>query len=155
MIAAKAVAFGEALRPEFTDYAQQIVRNARRMAEKFMQSGARLITNGTDNHLLMIDCVNSWNLTGGQAEALFDRIGITLNKNVIADDPRKPLDPSGVRLGTPAVTTRGMKEAEMDVLADFMLKAIARREDENALDALHEEVKTFCRRYPVPGINAP
>ena len=155
MIAAKAVAFGEALKPEFTDYAQQIVRNARSMAEKFMQSGARLITNGTDNHLLMIDCVKSWNLTGGQAEALFDRIGITLNKNVIADDPRKPLDPSGVRLGTPAVTTRGMKEAEMDVLADFMLKAIACREDENALDALHEEVKTFCRRYPVPGISAP
>ena len=153
MIAAKAVAFGEALKPEFAHYAQQIVRNARHMAERFMQSGARLITNGTDNHLLMIDCVQSWDLTGGQAEELFDRVGITLNKNVIADDPRKPLDPSGIRLGTPAVTTRGMGEAEMDALVDFMLRAVAVRADEAALDALHEEVKAFCRQYPVPGID--
>ena len=155
MIAAKAVAFGEALKPEFADYAQQTVRNARHMAEKFMQSGARLITNGTDNHLMMIDCVNSWNLTGGEAEELFDRVGITLNKNVIADDPRKPLDPSGIRLGTPAVTTRGMKEPEMDRLADFMLSAVARRGDEAALDALHADVKAFCRQFPVPGIDSP
>ncbi len=155
MIAAKAVAFGEALKPEFAGYARQTVRNARQMAEKFMQSGARLITNGTDNHLMMIDCVNSWNLTGGEAEELFDRVGITLNKNVIADDPRKPLDPSGIRLGTPAVTTRGMKEAEMDTLADFMLSAVARRGDETALNALHEEVKAFCRQFPVPGIDSP
>ena len=155
MIAAKAVAFGEALKPEFADYARQTLCNARHMAEKFMRSGVRLVTNGTDNHLMMIDCVNSWNLTGAQAETLFDRVGITLNKNVIADDPRKPLDPSGIRLGTPAVTTRGMKEAEMDTLADFMLQAVARRRDETALGALHEEVKTFCRQYPVPGINSP
>ena len=154
MIAAKAVAFGEALKPEFADYARQTVRNAKHMAEKFMQSGARLITNGTDNHLMMIDCVNSWNLTGGEAEELFDRVGITLNKNVIADDPRKPLDPSGIRLGTPAVTTRGMKEPDMDRLADFMLQAVARRGDESALDTLHEEVKGFCRQFPVPGIDA-
>ena len=154
MVAAKAVAFGEALQPEFAGYAQQTVINARRMAEKFMQSGARLITNGTDNHLLMIDCVSSWDITGRQAEELFDRVGITLNKNVIADDPRKPLDPSGIRLGTPAVTTRGMNEAEMDELVDFMLKAVACREDESALDALHEDVKTFCRQFPVPGIDA-
>ena len=155
MIAAKAVAFGEALKPEFAGYAQQTVQNARHMAEKFMQSGARLITNGTDNHLMMIDCVNSWGLTGGEAEELFDRVGITLNKNVIADDPRKPLDPSGIRLGTPAVTTRGMMEAEMDALADFMLRAVALRGNEAALDALHEEVKTFCRQFPVPGIDSP
>ncbi len=155
MIAAKAVAFGEALKPEFAGYAQQTVQNARHMAEKFMQSGARLITNGTDNHLMMIDCVNSWGLTGGEAEELFDRVGITLNKNVIADDPRKPLDPSGIRLGTPAVTTRGMQEAEMDALADFMLRAVALRGNETALDALHEEVKTFCRQFPVPGIDSP
>ena len=154
MVAAKAVAFGEALQPEFAGYAQQTVKNARRMAEKFMQSGARLITNGTDNHLLMIDCVSSWDITGRQAEELFDRVGITLNKNVIADDPRKPLDPSGIRLGTPAVTTRGMNEAEMDELVDFMLKAVACRADESALDALHEDVKTFCRQFPVPGIDA-
>ena len=154
MVAAKAVAFGEALKPEFADYARQTIKNARFMAEKFMQSGARLITNGTDNHLLMIDCIRSWDMTGGQAEELFDRVGITLNKNVIANDPRKPLDPSGIRLGTPAVTTRGMGETEMDELVNFMLKAVARRGDDAALDALHEDVKHFCRQFPVPGIDS-
>ena len=152
MVAAKAVAFKEASTPEFADYARQIIVNAKRMAEHFMASGAKLITNGTDNHLLLIDCIQSWNLTGQQAEDLFDRIGITLNKNVIADDPRKPLDPSGVRLGTPAVTTRGMKEAEMTQLVEFMLAAVAKRDDEAALDSLHEEVKVFCKKHPVPGI---
>ena len=153
MVAAKAVAFKEALQPEFSEYARQIIVNAKQMADKFMQNGARLITNGTDNHLLLIDCVRSWDITGRQAEELFDRIGITLNKNVIADDPRKPLDPSGIRLGTPAVTTRGMKEAEMDRLVGFMLSALAKRDDEAALDSLHEEVKVFCKKYPVPGIS--
>ena len=152
MVAAKAVAFKEALRPEFKQYAQQIIVNAQHMAEQFMKSGARLITNGTDNHLLLIDCIQSWNLSGGEAEGLFDRIGITLNKNVIADDPRKPLDPSGVRLGTPAVTTRGMKEAEVAQLVKFMLDAVAKRDDDAAIADLHEEVKVFCKKYPVPGI---
>ena len=152
MVAAKAVAFKEALRPEFKQYAQQIIVNAKHMAEQFMKSGARLITNGTDNHLLLIDCIQSWNLSGGEAEGLFDRIGITLNKNVIADDPRKPLDPSGVRLGTPAVTTRGMKEAEVAQLVKFMLDAVAKRDDDAAIADLHEEVKVFCKKYPVPGI---
>ena len=152
MVAAKAVAFKEASTPEFADYARQIIVNAKQMAEDFMASGAKLITNGTDNHLLLIDCIQSWNLTGQQAEDLFDRIGITLNKNVIADDPRKPLDPSGVRLGTPAVTTRGMKEAEMTQLVEFMLSAVAKRDDEAALNSLHEEVKVFCKKHPVPGI---
>ena len=152
MVAAKAVAFKEALQPEFREYARQIMANAKQMAERFMANGASLITNGTDNHLLLIDCVQSWGISGQQAEELFDRIGITLNKNVIADDPRKPLDPSGIRLGTPAVTTRGMKEGEMDQLVEFMLSAVAKRDDEAALDSLHEEVKAFCGRYPVPGI---
>ncbi|MFQ5572389.1 MAG: serine hydroxymethyltransferase, partial [Rhodothermales bacterium] len=153
MVAAKAVAFEEALKPEFKDYARQIVTNAKHMAAKFMDSGAKLITNGTDNHLLMIDCVKSWDITGQQAEELFDSVGITLNKNVIADDPRKPLDPSGVRFGTPAVTTRGMKEAEMDQLVDFMLSAVSKRDDKAALEALHDDVKTFCRKFPVPGVS--
>ena len=153
MVAAKAVAFKEALKPEFKDYARQIIVNAKCMAEQFMDSGARLITNGTDNHLLLIDCVHSWGISGREAEELFDRIGITLNKNVIADDPRKPLDPSGVRLGTPAVTTRGMKEAEMVQLVNFMLDAVAKREDQAALNKLHGEVKAFCKKYPVPGLS--
>ena len=153
MVAAKAVAFAEALKPEFKDYARQIIVNAKHMAAKFMDSGAKLITNGTDNHLFMIDCVKSWGITGQEAEELFDGVGITLNKNVIADDPRKPLDPSGVRLGTPAVTTRGMKEQEMDQLVDFMLSAVSKRDDKAALEALHEDVKTFCRKFPVPGVS--
>ena len=151
MVAAKAVAFREALRPEFADYARQIVVNAKRLAARFLDGGATLITGGTDNHLLLIDCVQSWGISGGEAEELFDRIGITLNKNVIADDPRKPMDPSGIRLGTPAVTTRGMGEAEMDALADFMLAAVAKRGDAAAVQALHREVKAFCMKYPLPG----
>ena len=154
MIAAKAVAFGEALKPEFKEYAHQIITNARHMAAKFMESGAKLITNGTDNHCMLIDCVTSWDITGHEAETLFDRVGITLNKNVIADDTRKPMDPSGIRLGTPAVTTRGMKEAEMEQLVAFMLQAIEKRGDDAALSTLHDEVITFCRRFPVPGIDS-
>ncbi len=152
MIAAKAVAFGEALKPEFKDYAAQIITNAKSMAKVFMDSGARLITNGTDNHCMLIDTVTSWGITGQEAETLFDSVGITLNKNVIADDPRKPMDPSGIRLGTPAITTRGMKEAEMEKLVNFMLSAVEKRTDETALSSLHEEVKVFCKQYPVPGI---
>ncbi|MFQ5759653.1 MAG: serine hydroxymethyltransferase [Acidiferrobacterales bacterium] len=153
MVAAKAVAFEEALKPEFKDYARQIIVNAKHMAARFMDGGAKLITNGTENHLLMIDCVKSWDITGQQAEELFDSVGITLNKNVIPDDPRKPLDPSGIRLGTPAVTTRAMKEAEMDQLVDFMLSAVAKRDDRAALEALHDDVKAFCRKFPVPGVS--
>lgn len=153
MVAAKGVAFGEALKPEFKTYAMQIIRNAKYMADKFMQNGARLITNGTDNHLLLIDCVNSWGITGHEAETLFDRIGVTLNKNVIADDPRKPLDPSGIRLGTPAVTTRGMVESDMERLVDFMLRAIKCRNDNLAVEELGAEVSQFCQQFPVPGVD--
>ena len=153
MIAAKAVAFGEAQKPEFKDYAHQIIKNSKHISQYFMDHGAKLITNGTDNHMMLIDCVTSWDMTGNEVEHLFDSIGITLNKNMIADDPRKPMDPSGIRLGTPAITTRGMKEPEMEKLADFMLKSIEIREDESALKKLHEEVKAFCLQYPVPGID--
>ena len=152
MIAAKAVAFGEALKPEFKEYAAQIITNAKQMAKTFMDSGARLITNGTDNHCMLIDTVTSWGITGQEAETLFDSVGITLNKNVIADDPRKPMDPSGIRLGTPAITTRGMKEEEMEKLVGFMLRAVESRTDNAALSSLHEEVKDFCKGFPVPGI---
>ncbi len=152
MVAAKAVAFGEALKPEFQDYAAQIIRNSKHLADFFMKNGAKLVTNGTDNHLMLIDCVTSWGIPGGEVETVLDRVGITLNKNMIPDDPRKPMDPSGVRLGTPAITTRGMKEADMNTLGGFMLEAISKRADEAALASLHEEVKAFCRTFPVPGI---
>ncbi len=154
MVAAKAVAFGEALKPEFQDYARQIIRNSKHIAKFLMEKGAKLVTNGTDNHMMLIDCVTSWGIPGGEVETVLDRVGITLNKNMIANDPRKPMDPSGVRLGTPAVTTRGMKEPEMEILGQFILRAIEKRADETALNTLHEEVKTFCRKFPVPGISA-
>ncbi|MBT6460236.1 MAG: serine hydroxymethyltransferase [Planctomycetaceae bacterium] len=153
MIAAKAVAFEEAAKPEFQDYAKQIVLNAKHMANLFMENGAKLVTNGTDNHLMMIDCITSWGMTGQEVENLFDDIGITLNKNMIPDDPRKPMDPSGIRFGTPAITTRGMKEAEMEQLTTYMLSAIEKKDNPSAIKDLHEEVKVFCKKFPVPGIN--
>ncbi len=152
MIAAKAVAFGEAQKPEFKEYAAQIVKNSKHLAQYLMDRGAKLVTNGTDNHLMLVDCIRSWNVPGGEVETVLDSIGITLNKNSVPNDQRKPMDPSGVRIGTPAITTRGMKEKDMEILADFMLTAIERRGDSAALRTLHEEVKVFCKKFPVPGI---
>ncbi|UPA22294.1 serine hydroxymethyltransferase [Candidatus Peribacteria bacterium] len=152
MIAAKAVAFGEALQPEFQEYAAQIIKNSKHLAQFFMDRGAKLVTNGTDNHLMLIDCMTSFGVPGGEVETVLDRVGITLNKNMIPDDPRKPMDPSGVRLGTPAITTRGMKEADMETLGQFMLRAIEHRADDAALLSLHGEIKEFCHTFPVPGI---
>ena len=152
-IAARAVAFGEALKPEFKVYSQQILNNAKHMAKCFMDSGAKLITNGTSNHCMLIDCIKSWNIPGGEVETTLDKVGITLNKNMIPDDTRKPMDPSGVRIGTPAITTRGMKEPEMEKLVEFMLKAIEKRADDSTLKKLHSEVKEFCLQFPVPGID--
>jgi glycine hydroxymethyltransferase len=152
MVAAKAVAFGEALKPEFQTYAKQIIVNSKHLAKYMMDRGAKLITNGTDNHMMLIDCVKSWGIAGAEAEKTLDRVNITLNKNMIPDDPRKPMDPSGIRLGTPAITTRGMKEAEMEQLGAYMLKAIELRSDDAGLTKLRADVTEFCRKYPVPGI---
>ncbi len=153
MIAAKAVAFGEALKPEFQEYAAQIIRNSKHLAKFFMDRHVKLVTNGTDNHLMLIDCMQSFGIPGGEVETVLDRVGMTLNKNMIPDDTRKPMDPSGVRLGTPAITTRGMKEKEMDILGEFILRAIEKRSDPRALESLHSDVQNFCRKYPVPGIS--
>lgn len=152
MVAAKAVAFGEALKPEFQDYAKQVIKNSKHLADYFMKNGAKLVTNGTDNHLMLIDCVTSWGIGGGEVEKVLDHVGITLNKNMIADDTRPAMDPSGVRLGTPAITTRGMKETDMETLGQFMLTAIKDRADETKLNALKQDVVTFCNKFPVPGI---
>ncbi|MBP7114239.1 MAG: serine hydroxymethyltransferase [Candidatus Peribacteraceae bacterium] len=154
MVAAKAVAFGEALKPEFEVYAKQVVKNSKHLADYLMKKNVKLVTNGTDNHLMLIDCVTSWGIGGGDVETVLDKVGITLNKNMIANDTRKPMDPSGVRLGTPAITTRGMKENDMEILADFMLKAVEKRADESFITRLQEEVMAFCRKFPVPGISA-
>lgn len=150
--AAIAVALGEAGTPEYKEYCQQILKNAKVMAAAFMDHGVRLITNGTDNHLMIADTVASWDISGKKAEHVWDEIGITTSKSTIPDDPNPPFKPSGVRIGTPAVTTRGMKEEDMKILVDFMVKSIEIRKDEDALASLKEEVVEFCRSFPVPGL---
>lgn len=150
---AKAVALGEAARPEFKTYARQIVKNAKQLAEELMKRGFKLITNGTDNHLILVDIQTSFGIDGKLAEEVLDRIGLTLNKNAIPNDSNPPFKPSGIRLGTPAITTRGMREEHMAKVAEWMHAAINGRNDEKALDALAHEVKEFCRQFPLPSDN--
>jgi glycine hydroxymethyltransferase len=148
-VAAKAVAFGEALHPSFHAYAEQIIKNAAAMAEVFKRGNVRMITGGTSNHLILADVWSSLQVSGGEAEALLDRAGITLNKNAIADDTRKPMDPSGIRFGTPAVTTRGMKEAECARVAELMLDVLTKKDDATVASA-KEEIKSMALAHPVP-----
>lgn len=150
VIAAKAVAFGEALKPEFHEYARQILKNAKQLAGELMARDFKLITNGTDNHLILANVYKSFGLDGKVVEEALDKIGLTLNKNAIANDELPPFRPSGVRLGTPALTTRGLVEKDMAQLADWMKQAIDAREDEAKLKELHEQVKTLALQYPLP-----
>ncbi len=149
-IAAKAVAFGEALNPSFKTYAVQIIKNAKAMEAVFKDAGVRLIGGGTDNHLLLADVWGSLGVSGQEAETVLDSVGITLNKNMIADDPRKPMDPSGIRFGTPAITTRGFKEAECARVAELMIAALQGRSEPAKLAAIRVEIKTLCNKFPVP-----
>lgn len=151
VIAAKAVAFGEALQPEFRDYARQIVRNAAVLADELANMGFELVAGGTSNHLILADVYKSFGLDGGVVEAALDEIGLTLNKNAVADDPLPPFRPSGIRLGTPAITTRGMKEEHMSVIADWMKQAIENHEDKSKLAKLRSDVKAFALGFPLPG----
>jgi glycine hydroxymethyltransferase len=148
-IAAKAVAFGEALRPSFRKYAKQIIANTHAMEKVFKKHGARMLTGGSDNHLILLDVWKSFGISGGEAESLLDRAGITLNKNAIADDIRKPMDPSGIRFGTPALTTRGLGEAEAAQVANIMLDVLTKRSNA-AVAAAHKEVKALARAHPIP-----
>jgi glycine hydroxymethyltransferase len=150
IVAAKAVAFGEALQPEFKTYAAQIVKNAALLADELKKRGFVLVTGGTSNHLILADVYKSFGIDGSVVEIALDKIGLTLNKNAVADDPLPPYKPSGVRLGTPAITTRGLKEKDMEQIAEWMKQAIDDREDETKLKALREEVKTFALKYPLP-----
>lgn len=150
VIAAKAVAFGEAQKPQFKEYAQQIVDNAQALAKAMMDKGFKLVTNGTDNHLILADVHTSFGIDGEVAETVLDRIGLTLNKNSIPDDTLPPFRPSGIRLGTPALTTRGLVEDHMEQVADWMKQAIEKRNDEKALDRLAAEVKEFALQFPLP-----
>lgn len=149
-IAAKAVAFKEALEPSFKDYAAQILKNAKAMEKVFLDADIRLMAGGTDNHLLLADVHSSLGVTGQEAEDVLDEVGITLNKNMIADEPRTAMDPSGIRFGTPAMTTRGMQEAEATRLAEIMIEAMRAKDDADTKQTLQAEVKMMCEKFPVP-----
>ena len=151
IVAAKAVCFGEALHPSFKAYAQQIVDNAKTLAETLMAGGLRLVSGGTDNHLMMCD-VTAIDLSGSIAEKALDKAGITVNKNMIPYDQRKPMDPSGVRIGTAALTTRGMKTDEMKKVGDWILQVLKHANDEGQLTRIRSEIADFAKAFPVPGI---
>ena len=149
-IAAKAVAFGEALHPNFKVYAAQILKNAKAMEKVFKDANIRLLCGGTDNHLLLADVFGSLGVTGQEAETVLDEVGITLNKNMIADEPRTAMDPSGIRFGTPAMTTRGMKEGEATKLAEIMITTMHAKDDIAKKQELQKVVQTLCEAFPVP-----
>ena len=151
-IAAKAVAFKEAGTPAFQIYAKQILKNAKAMEKVFKDEGVRLLCGGTDNHLLLADVHGSLGVTGAEAERVLDEVGITLNKNMIADDTRTAMDPSGIRFGTPAMTTRGMKEIEATKLAELMIITMKSKDDAIKKIALQKEVQELCERFPVPEV---
>ncbi len=152
IVAAKAVCFGEALRPDFQVYARQIVENARTLAETLTSGGLRLVSGGTDNHLMMCD-VTAINLSGSIAEKSLDKAGITVNKNMIPYDQRKPMDPSGVRIGTAALTTRGMKSDEMKKVGGWILDALRHSDNDAQLQRIRSEIASFATAFPVPGID--
>lgn len=149
-IAAKAVAFGEALRPEFKTYAAQIVSNAKALADALQGHGFHLITGGTSNHLILADVYKSFGINGKEVEIALDKIGLTLNANSVPDDTLPRFTPSGIRLGTPAITTRGLREEHMQQIADWMKQAIDARSDEDVLASLRAEVKAFVTQFPLP-----
>jgi len=149
-IAAKAVAFHEALQPEFKQYAQQIVDNASVLADEMQKRGFQLVTGGTSNHLILADVYKSFGIDGKVAEIALDAIGLTVNANVIPDDTLPPFKPSGIRLGTPAVTTRGLKQEHMAQIADWFKQAIDNRDNAGKLAELRTEVRNFAKEFPLP-----
>ncbi len=149
-IAGKAVAFGEAQKPEFQEYARQILLNAKRLADELIGQGFKLVTNGTDNHLIQIDMMTSFKIDGRQAQDIFDAIGLTANCNAIPNDTLPPFRPSGLRIGTPAITTRGLKEADMVIIAKWMNQAINQKNDTKKLTNLKQEVANFAKQFPLP-----
>ncbi len=148
-IAAKAVCFGEALKPEFKQYAAQVVANAKAMAARFLERGMRLVSGGTDNHLMLID-LRPHKRTGKEVQDTAEKFGVTLNRNAVPFDEASRFNPSGVRVGTPLVTTRGMKEPEMVVIADCLADLIERIDDPATLDSVHERALELCRKFPIP-----
>lgn len=149
VVAAKAVAFGEALRPAFKSYAKQILKNAKTLEESLRKLGFEIVFGKTENHMVVVDVVKSHGVTGKVGEELLDEIGITVNKNVIPDDPRGPLDPSGLRIGVPALTTRGMKEREVKHIAQCIDAALRSKGNKKELIRLRNEIKKLCKQFPV------
>jgi len=147
--AAKAVAFGEALKPEFIEYSKQIIKNAQAMAAEFIKLGYRIISGGTDNHLMVIDLSNK-GLVGKEAEKILEKIGISVSRSTIPNDQNPPMNPSGVRIGTPAVTTRGLKENEMKTIVEYIDSAFRNKDNEEELNNLKLRVKEMCEKFPVP-----
>jgi glycine hydroxymethyltransferase len=148
VIAAKAVAFKEALAPDFRGYCEQIVANAKALSDSVQGRDFRVVSGGTDNHLFLLSLIGR-DTTGKAAQIALDRAGITTNKNMIPFDPEKPTITSGIRIGTPAVTTRGMSEAEMAIIGDLICRVLENPADVTALDAIREEAAELCRRFPL------
>ena len=152
VIAAKAVCFGEALKPDFARYAEQVVLNARSMALELSEAGIRLVSGGTDNHLLLVD-LNSLDITGRDAESALEAVGIVANKNAIPFDTKPPRVTSGLRLGTPAITSRGFEEEETKQVARLIVDTLTNLDNESAKKRISEEVKALTSKFPVPGID--
>ncbi|OGI61064.1 serine hydroxymethyltransferase [Candidatus Nomurabacteria bacterium RIFCSPHIGHO2_01_FULL_38_19] len=148
-VAAKAVCFGEALTPAFRKYAHQIIKNAKAMAKIFLDNNIRLIGGGTDNHCVLVDVYSSLGVSGKEAQTVLDEVGITLNMNMIADDPRRPMDPSGIRFGTPAITTRGFQERECKRVAELMITVLKNKDDKKIKEAAHKEIKALAKKFPI------
>jgi glycine hydroxymethyltransferase len=148
VIAGKAVCFKEAMEPDFADYQRQVVANAKRLAAAIASHGFRLVSGGTDNHLMLVD-VFSKGITGKVAEAALGKAGITVNKNAIPFDKNPPMTASGIRVGTPAITTRGMREPEMDQIGDLIARVLASPDDDRTAETVKGEVERLCRRFPL------
>ena len=148
-IAAKAVAFGEALKPAFKTYAKQVIKNAKVLETELRKRGFEIKFGGTDYHMVLVDVFGSKGITGKQAEHALDEAGITVNKNMIPDDPRSPMDPSGIRIGVQAVTSRGMKEKEIKLIAGWIEEIVLAHDDKKVLAQIKKEVTTFCKKYPI------
>ena len=148
MSAGKAIAFGEALKPEFKDYTAQVIKNAKACAEGLLENGINLVTGGTDNHLLLLD-LSDREVTGKEAEDALGKAGITVNKNTVPNEKRSPFVTSGVRIGTPALSTRGMKEAEMKQIALWISQVIDRPTDENMLKEIKSSIHEMCTKFPL------
>ena len=152
-VAAIAVTLKRAMTDDFKTYARQVLVNSKTLAASLMDHGASLITGGTDNHMMVIDTVKSYGLDGRVAEETLDKVNITTNKQIIPDDPNPPLRPSGIRIGTPAATSRGMKEDAMLQMGAWLDKSLRAPDDDSVLTEIRDEVMSFCDDFPVPGVD--